>query len=145
VYFECAVISRTRVKFGLTGVAEAYSPSMISLFSAAAVAFTGLAIAGAAPALAGSGSSGMAAEFPVGTCIAVPNDYTIDSDALIYDTAVPCTDPSRAYRVVAQTLHEEWCGPETQMVFNTRDMLVLCVVQDWDGHIPPAASRFFGG
>ena len=52
---------------------------------------------------------------------------------------MPCTDPSRDYRVVAQTLHEDWCGPETQMVFNTRDMLVLCVVQDWDGHIPPAA------
>ncbi|WP_319453807.1 MULTISPECIES: hypothetical protein [unclassified Mycobacterium] len=106
---------------------------MISLFSAAAVALTGLAIAAAAPALAGSGSSGMAAEFPVGTCIALPDDFVTDSDALIYDTPVPCTDPSRDYRVVAQTLHEEWCGPETQNVFNTRDMLVLCVVQDWVG------------
>jgi hypothetical protein len=125
------------VKIDLTGVVEAYSPSMISLFSAAAVALTGLAIAGAAPAQAGSGSSGMAAEFPVGRCIAVPNDFTKDFDAdldsLIYDTSVPCTDPSRDYRVVAQTLHEQWCGPETQMVFNTRDMLVLCVVQDWVG------------
>ena len=99
-----------------------------------AVAF---AIGGAAPATATS--SGMAAEFPVGTCIDYQNDHlALQTDNLLYVTAVPCTDPGRDYRVTAQVANAPLCGPSTNFVYTTRDLVVLCVVQD-------PAPPVFGG
>ncbi|TPG35724.1 hypothetical protein [Mycolicibacterium hodleri] len=98
---------------------------------------TALAIGGAAPALASS--SGMAAEFPVGTCMDYPNDHLVlDDKDLTQVTAVSCADPARDYRVVAQVAHAPQCGTAVEWVYTTRDMVVLCVVQD--GVVP-----VFGG
>ena len=96
-----------------------------------------LAIGGAAPALASS--SGMSAEFPVGTCMDYPNDHLIlEQDDLTQVTAVSCADPARDYRVVAQVAHAPQCGTAVDQIFITRDVVVLCVVQD--GVVP-----VFGG
>lgn len=108
--------------------------------SAAAVAATMLAIGSAPTALAGS--SAMADEFPVGTCMDYQNDHlAFDTEDLQYVTAVPCSDPGRDYRVVAQVANVTKCGPETNWKYTTRDMVVLCVVQD---PAPPAAAVFGG-
>ena len=99
----------------------------------AAVALTGLAIAGtpSAQAVPPPRSLGMSAEFPVGRCIDVPDDIVYnDVDNLIYLTSVPCTDPGRDYRVVQHVPEEGKCGSETNNVYYARDVVVLCVVQD---------------
>ena len=112
---------------------------MARLFAASfVVALTVLAIASAPPGLAAPGSSAMAAEFPVGRCIDVPDQVFDDVGNLMLDGAfnlsflasVPCTDPARDYRVVAQVPQEGQCGPETNRVFITRDVVTLCTVQD---------------
>jgi hypothetical protein len=88
-----------------------------------------LAVGGAAPASAAS--TGMAAEFPVGTCIDYQNDHlAFQNDNLIYVTAVSCTDPGRDYRVTAQVANAPLCDSVTNFVYTTRDLVVLCVVQD---------------
>jgi len=111
------------------------------LASSAAIALTGLAIASAPPALATPLSSGMSADFPIGRCIDIP-DRVLDDDGnlqlnsafnLRYVSSVPCTDPARNYRVIAQVPQESLCGSETSRVFITRDLVTLCTVQD-----PPA-------
>jgi hypothetical protein len=113
---------------------------VLKLAACAAFAAAMLAIGGAPPALAAS--SGMAAEFPVGTCIDYRNDHlAFDTEDLRYTTAVPGTDPGRDYRVVAQVANVTRCGPETDWEYTTRDMVVLCVVQDQ----PAVAAPIFGG
>jgi hypothetical protein len=111
---------------------------MIRQFAAsAAVAATMLAIGGAPTALADS--SAIADEFPVGTCMDYQNDHlAFDTEDLKYVTAVSCTAPGRDYRVVAHVANVTQCGPETNFQYTTRDMVVLCVVQD------PAAPVFGG-
>ena len=112
---------------------------MVRLLAASSVvALTVLAVASAPPALAGPGSSAMAAEFPVGRCIDVPDQVFDQFGNLMLDGAfnlsylasVPCTDPARNYRVIAQVPEEGQCGPETNRVFITRDVVTLCTVQD---------------
>ena len=99
-----------------------------------------LAIGGAAPASAGS--TGMAAEFPVGTCIDKRNDHlAFQTDNLIYVTVVSCTDPGRDYRVTAQVPNAPLCDSATNWTYTTRDMVVLCVVDDRAAPAPPV----FGG
>ena len=74
------------------------------LAACATAAASTFLVAIAAPATASS--SGMAAEFPVGTCIDYQNDrLNYDTDDIIYVTAVPCTAPGRDYRVTAQVQH----------------------------------------
>jgi hypothetical protein len=113
----------------------------ISAASAAAVVAAALTVGFPAPAQAVPDtagpvirSSGMSAEFPVGRCIDVPNNVPMDFTApimkLIYVISVPCTDPNRDYRVVAQVAHEVLCPPDTARVYRTNDMVVLCAVQD---------------
>jgi hypothetical protein len=111
---------------------------MIRQFAAsAAVAATMLAIGGAPTALADS--SAMSDEFPVGTCMDYQNDHlAFDTEDLKYVTAVSCTAPDRDYRVVTHVANVTQCGPETNFQYTTRDMVVLCVVQD------PAAPVFGG-
>jgi hypothetical protein len=75
-------------------------------------------------------SSGMAAEFPVGICMDVTDDLTIDYMNIINVAAVPCTDPARNYRVTQHVPNEPLCGSDTNRVFHTRDSVVLCAVQD---------------
>jgi hypothetical protein len=114
---------------------------MVRLLAASAIALTGLAVASACPALATPRSSGMAVDFPVGTCMDFPDRVFDDAKNLMLDSAfvitnlavVPCTDPARDYRVVAQVPEEGQCGPETNRVFVTRDMVTLCTVQDPPG------------
>jgi hypothetical protein len=109
---------------------------MIRLLGAsAAVAATVLAVGLAAPAMAGPRSSGMAAEFPVGMCMAtqvgfIPSSYYIDNYDLINVGAVSCTDPDRTYRVTEHVQHQVQCDSGTQNTYVTRDLVVLCVVQD---------------
>jgi hypothetical protein len=108
---------------------------MMRLSTTVGVAATVLAIGLAAPAQAGPRSSGMAAAFPVGTCMAAfngfhPTDYYIDNFDLINVAAVSCTDPTRDWRVTAQVQHQVQCPPDTQHTYVTRDVVVLCVVQD---------------
>jgi hypothetical protein len=108
---------------------------MMRLSTTVGVAATVLAIGLAAPAQAGPRSSGMAAAFPVGMCMATsvgfnPASYYIDNYDIINVAAVPCTDPSRDYRVTAQVRHQVQCPPDTQNTYITRDVVVLCVVQD---------------
>jgi hypothetical protein len=114
---------------------------MIRQFAAsAAVAATLLAVGGAPTAVADS--SAMADEFPVGTCIDYQNDHlAFDTEDLKYATLVSCTAPGRDYRVVAHVANVTQCGPQTNWEYTTRDMVVLCVVQDQ----PAAAPAVFGG
>lgn len=93
-------------------------------------ATTVLAFGGAAPASAGS--SGMAAEFPVGTCIDYQNDHlNFDTEDIIYVTAVSCADPNRDYRVAQHAANVTQCDPRnTDFIYTTRDLVVLCVVND---------------
>ena len=105
------------------------------LFAAAGVAASVVAVGLAAPAVAGPRSSGMAAEFPVGTCMATQVGFNhtsryVDNFDLINVAAVPCTDPTRTYRVAEQVRHQVQCGPATNQTYITRDLVVLCVVQD---------------
>ncbi|MCW2512064.1 MAG: hypothetical protein JWR11_1106 [Mycobacterium sp.] len=101
---------------------------LTSVLAGAALA-AALAVGGAAPASAGS--SGMAADFPVGTCIDYRNDHlSLDSNDVAYLTPVPCTDPGRDYRVTAQVAHANQCDTSTSATYTTRDVVVLCVVQD---------------
>lgn len=94
------------------------------------VASAAVAIAAAAPASAGS--SGMAAEFPVGTCIDYQNDHlNFDTEDILYVTAVSCTDPGRDYRVAQQVANFTQCDTAaTNFIYTTRDLVVLCVVND---------------
>ena len=87
----------------------------------------------------------MAAEFPVGTCIDYQNDHrAFEPDNLLYVTVVSCTDPARDYRVTAQVAHSPECDPAmTNWVFTTRDLVVLCVVQD--PVVTVTAPPVFGG
>lgn len=95
-----------------------------------AAAATALAIGGAGSASADS--SGMAAEFPVGTCIDYRNDHrNFDTEDILYVTAVSCTDPNRDYRVAQLGANVTQCNPaNTDFVYTTRDLVVLCVVND---------------
>jgi hypothetical protein len=117
---------------------------MVRTFAAVAVAAsaaaTALAIGGAAPAAADS--SGLAADYPVGTCIDYRNDHLeLDDNDLRYVTVVPCTDLGRDYRVTAQVAHANQCDPTTNRTYTTRDVVVLCMVQDQVVPAPPV----FGG
>lgn len=76
-------------------------------------------------------SSGMTAEFPIGICIDVGDDLTIDFMNIINVAPVPCTDPARNYRVTQHVPNEPLCGPDTDRVFYTRDSNTLCAVQDY--------------
>lgn len=107
------------------------------------VACGALALGVAGPASAAS--SGMAAEFPVGTCIDYPNDHRAFQDSnLLYVTAVSCTDPGRDYRVTAQVAHANECDPATtNSIYTTRDLVVLCVVND--PVVTVTAPADFGG
>lgn len=95
--------------------------------AAAAIA---LAFGGEASALADS--SGMAAEFPVGACIDYQNDHrNFDTEDILYVTAVSCSDPNRDYRVAQHGANFTQCDPRnTDFIYNTRDLVVLCVVND---------------
>jgi hypothetical protein len=75
-------------------------------------------------------SSGMVSEFPVGVCIDLGDDFTIDYMNIINVASVPCTDPNRNYRVTQHVPNEPMCGPDTNRVFYTLDNVVLCAVQD---------------
>jgi hypothetical protein len=75
-------------------------------------------------------SSGMAAEFPVGMCMDLTDDFSIDYMNIINIAPVPCTDPGRDYRVTQHVPNEPLCGPDTNRVFQSRDAVVLCAVQD---------------
>ena len=111
---------------------------MVRILAASALAATALAVGIAAPATAAPRSSGMAAEFPVGTCMSTYNGFVgptnsfIDNYDLINIAAVPCTDPSRTYRVTEQVRHQVQCAPDTSYTYVTRDLVVLCVVRDQD-------------
>ncbi len=84
----------------------------------------------------------MSAEFPVWTCIDYRNDHlSLDDDDLRYVTVVSCTDPARDYRVTAQVAHAPQCDSATNRVYTTRDVVVLCMVQD---SVVPAAPVFGG-
>jgi hypothetical protein len=109
--------------------------------AAASVVAAALALGLAAPSSASPNpdspvihSSGMSAEFPVGRCIEIPNstpmDFAIPISNPLFVTSVPCTDPNRAYRVVAHVPEEGLCGVETSRVYYARDVVVLCTVQD---------------
>ncbi|MBJ7337862.1 hypothetical protein [Mycolicibacterium sp.] len=99
-----------------------------------------LAFGGVAPASAAS--TGMAAEFPVGACIDYRNDHlALDGNDLRYVTVVSCSDPGRDYRVTAQVAHAPQCDATTSRIYTTRDLVVLCVVQDAPASAPPV----FGG
>ena len=114
---------------------------MVRILAASALAVTAMAISSATPAVANS--SGMSAEFPVGTCIDYRNDHlAFATYDLLYVTVVPCTDPGRDYRVTAQVANTTLCDPTTtNWEFTTRDNVVLCVVQDQVVAAPPV----FGG
>jgi hypothetical protein len=75
-------------------------------------------------------SSGMSAEFPVGSCMNLSDDYTIDYTNIINIAPVTCDNPVRNYRVVAHVPNEPLCGPDTSRAFVTRDLVVLCTVVD---------------
>jgi hypothetical protein len=104
---------------------------MLRIFAAAAAIFAATLTTGIpAHAYPAPRSSGLAAEFPVGMCIDVTSDPTIDYMNIINVAPVSCTDPTRNYRVTQQVANEPLCGPDTNRVFHTRDVVVLCVVQD---------------
>src|SRR5258708_6294013 len=110
---------------------------MVRLFaaSAAAVAATALAVGLAAPPTAGPRSSGMAAECRVGRCRTPqvgfsPRSYYVNNYDIINVGAVPCTDRDRRYRVTQHVQHQVDCASGTQNTYITRDLVVLCVVQD---------------
>ncbi|WP_319446702.1 MULTISPECIES: hypothetical protein [unclassified Mycobacterium] len=116
---------------------------MVRIFTAfaAAVAASVLALGGAAPAQAKT--SGMAADFPVGTCIDYQNNHLgFNADDLVYANIVSCTDPARDYRVATRVDNPTQCGPDTAWAYTTRDVVVLCVVKD----APPvgAAAPAYG-
>ena len=96
-----------------------------------------LAVGGAAPASAAT--SGMAVDFPVGTCIDYRNDHlALDQYDLRYVTVVSCNDPGRDYRVAALVQHAPQCDPvTTNRIYTTRDLVVLCMVQDSAVPAPP--------
>jgi hypothetical protein len=102
--------------------------------AALAVGFPASTLASPTPDAPVIRSSGMSAEFPVGRCIETPGstlvDLTLPISNPLYVTSVPCTDPSRDYRVVAHVPEEGLCGSETSRVYYARDMVVLCAVQD---------------
>lgn len=75
-------------------------------------------------------STGLSTEFPVGICLDVTDDLTIDYMNIFNIGAVPCTDPNRNYRVVKHAPNPTQCGPDTNRIFNTADVVVLCTVQD---------------
>ena len=104
---------------------------------AAAFAISAIVIGGAAPAQAAS--SGMSAEFPVGTCISYKDDplHLVNTPNLIDVTVVPCTDPGRDYRVTQWVAYPNQCGPETAWAYTTRDLVILCVVQDFPPDTAP--------
>lgn len=80
----------------------------------------------------------MSAEFPVGTCIDYQNDHLdFDTENLIYVTVVPCTDPDRDYRVTQWVAYPNQCDSATDWVYTTRDLVLLCVVQDFPPDIAP--------
>lgn len=95
-----------------------------------------LAIGGAAPASAAT--SGMAVDFPVGTCVDYRNDHlSLDDDDLRYVTVVSCNDPGRDYRVTALVEHAHQCDAATNRTYTTRDLVVVCMVQDSVVPAPP--------
>jgi hypothetical protein len=99
---------------------------------AAALAMVAATLTGGFPAHAypAPRSSGMSVEFPVGICLDVSDDLTIDYMNIINIAPVACTDPSRNYRVTQHVANEPQCGPDTNRVFHTRDVVILCAVQD---------------
>jgi hypothetical protein len=48
----------------------------------------------------------------------------------LFVKSVPCTDPTRTYRVTAHVPQEGLCGMDTSRVYYARDAVVLCTVQD---------------
>ena len=100
-----------------------------------AAAATVLATALAGPALADEpghyGYYGTADEFPVGMCINVTNDISIDPSQLKNTIPVPCTDGARDMRVVEHVSAPEDCTPPVYDAIRTTDGVVLCVVQDY--------------
>jgi hypothetical protein len=109
---------------------------MLRVLAASALAVTGLALGGVSPAQADS--SGLARDFPVGTCISYRADHlALDANDVALLTPVSCTDPQRKYRVTAQVANVTLCGPSANMQYTTRDVVVLCVVQDRPAVAPP--------
>jgi hypothetical protein len=96
-----------------------------------------LAVGGAVSASAAT--SGMAVDFPVGTCIDYRNDHlALDQYDLRYVTVVSCNDPGRDYRVAGLVQHAPQCDPvTTNRTYTTRDLVVLCMVQDSAVPAPP--------
>jgi hypothetical protein len=89
----------------------------------------------AAPATADTpgyyGYYGLAAEYPVGACIDIPNNIEIDVDQLKNLRPISCDHGARDYRVVQQAATEQDCTRPVDDVFFTTDGVVLCVVQDY--------------
>jgi hypothetical protein len=111
---------------------------MVRIFAAVVAAALAVGFPASATANPGTGgvvrSSGMSRDYPVGTCLDVPNstprDFWAPIDVLRYVGVVPCSDPKRDYRVVSQVPQESLCGPDTNRVYYTRDVVVLCTVDD---------------
>jgi hypothetical protein len=105
--------------------------SVFPLFGA--VCATGLAFAG--PAVADEpgfgGYFGVAAEYPPGTCIDVPDNILIDADDLKDLRPISCDNGGRDYRVVQQAASAPDCTAQIDDVYYTTDGVVLCVVRDY--------------
>jgi hypothetical protein len=105
--------------------------SVFPLFGA--VCATGLAFAGPAVADAPGfgGYFGVAAEYPPGTCIDVPDNIVIDADDLKDLSPISCDNGGRDYRVVQQAATATDCTAQIDDVYYTTDGVVLCVVRDY--------------
>jgi hypothetical protein len=105
--------------------------SVFPLFGA--VCATGLAFAG--PAVADEpgfgGYFGVAAEYPPGTCIDVPDNILIDANDLKDLRPISCDNGGRDYRVVQQAASAPDCTAQIDDVYYTTDGIVLCVVRDY--------------
>lgn len=100
----------------------------------AAVGVVSLALAG--PALADPddpghyGYHGRADEFPVGMCINITTDFSIDPDQLENTIPVPCSAGALDMRVVQHAATPDDCTPPVYDAIWTTDGVVLCVVRD---------------
>lgn len=113
--------------------ASPYSPCMLRIHvvaAACAAIFAAIVSSSPAHAYPAPRSMGMSTEFPVGMCLDVSDDLTIDYNNLINVAPVSCGDPSRDFRVTQHVPNEPLCAPDTNRAFVARDVVVLCTVRD---------------
>lgn len=77
------------------------------------------------------GYHGTADEFPVGMCINITTNVSIDPEQLKNTIPVPCTAGAHDMRVVQHAATPQDCTPPVYDAIWTTDGVVLCVVRDY--------------